>query len=186
MAPTRPNTVLPATLPPARRRRRPRVARGALLLCVTALGAGLAAAQVLGRRLVSVTVRGRSMEPGYHDGDRVLVQRGATPSPGQVVVIEQQAPDAQWRQPPLRATGSPRDVLGRHWIIKRVAAVPGDPVPRAAVPALSTVPEQRVPAGRLVLLGDNPRASLDSRHYGYFPAERVLGTVRGTQPPQKR
>ncbi|WP_255950028.1 S26 family signal peptidase [Streptomyces odontomachi] len=34
-----------------------------------------------------------------------------------------------------------------------------------------------VPPGRLVLLGDNPGVSFDSRHLGCLPCERVLGTV---------
>ncbi|SED36013.1 Signal peptidase, peptidase S26 [Streptomyces sp. 2224.1] len=210
MTPARPGPALPDLRHPSRRRRRSRVARGALLMSATALAAGaaltgptlgwawgallgtpaallgtaLAAARLLGRRVVRVTVRGRSMEPGYHDGDQVLVERGATPSPGHVVVIERQAPEGQWRQPPLRPADGPGEVQGRHWIIKRVAAVPGDPVPRAAVPALATVPERHVPAGRLVLLGDNPQASLDSRQYGYFPAARVLGIVRASAVPE--
>jgi signal peptidase I len=29
----------------------------------------------------------------------------------------------------------------------------------------------------LVLLGDNPDWSYDSRQFGYFPAERLLGVV---------
>jgi signal peptidase I len=29
----------------------------------------------------------------------------------------------------------------------------------------------------LVLLGDNPAASFDSRQAGFFPAERLLGAV---------
>ncbi|MFI6689998.1 S26 family signal peptidase [Streptomyces sp. NPDC050485] len=155
---------------------------GALLgVPAVLLGAGLVASGILGHRLVSVTVRGRSMEPGYHDGDRVLVERGGRPSPGKIVVIEQQGPDGRWRQPPLRATAGPADVYSRQWIIKRVAAVSGDAVPRAAVRALAAVPEQEVPAGQLVLLGDNPQASLDSRQHGYFSAERVLGTVRAPE-----
>lgn len=62
-------------------------------------------------------------------------------------------------------------------MIKRVAAVPGDPVPRDEVPALADVPEACVLPGKLVLLGDNPDVSYDSRRAGYFPAERVLGVV---------
>jgi signal peptidase I len=34
-----------------------------------------------------------------------------------------------------------------------------------------------VPAGQLVLLGDNRAASTDSRHWGYAPVDRVLGVV---------
>ncbi|WP_406288715.1 S26 family signal peptidase [Embleya sp. NBC_00896] len=34
-----------------------------------------------------------------------------------------------------------------------------------------------VPAGTLLLLGDNAAWSLDSRHFGCVPADRVLGRV---------
>jgi signal peptidase I len=34
-----------------------------------------------------------------------------------------------------------------------------------------------VPAGTLVVLGDNPHASMDSRFFGPVPADRLLGVV---------
>ena len=57
-------------------------------------------------------------------------------------------------------------------MIKRAVAVPGEPVPEQ-----SRLADAVVPAGRLVVLGDNLPASLDSRGFGYVPAERVLGIV---------
>ena len=60
------------------------------------------------------------------------------------------------------------------------------PVPRESVPALAAAGEDRVPPDRLVLLGDNADASLDSRHYGYFPTDRVLGTVLRPLAPTRR
>ncbi|MGV9249082.1 S26 family signal peptidase [Streptomyces sp. NPDC003710] len=132
---------------------------------------------LLRRRLTAVTVRGRSMEPGYTDGDRVLVSRTGRLVPGRVVVLERGCPDGGWRLPPLPPGASPQAVRGRHWIIKRIAALPGDPVSRTTVPALAAAPESRVPPGRLVLLGDNPGASIDSRQVGYFPLDRILGAV---------
>ncbi|SDQ71046.1 S26 family signal peptidase [Thermostaphylospora chromogena] len=126
-------------------------------------------------RFVYVTIRGRSMEPGYHDGDRVLVRRTAGLEVGQVIVLE--APiDGTWGKPPL---SSGDRVEERVWIIKRVVALPGDPVPRQKIPALARAAESRVPAGSLVVLGDNPEASFDSRKFGYFPISRVLGVVIG-------
>jgi signal peptidase I len=62
-------------------------------------------------------------------------------------------------------------------MIKRVSAVPGDPVPRDWAPVLARVRGERVPPGRLILLGDNKETSFDSRQVGYFPVERVLGAV---------
>ncbi|MEU2281573.1 S26 family signal peptidase [Streptomyces sp. NPDC013178] len=115
-------------------------------------------ARLLGRHLVLVTVRGRSMEPTYYNRDRVLVARGTTALRDRVVVV-----------------ADPHEEEG--FLIKRVLATPGDPVPRDRVPALSRVPEQQVPSGKLVLLGDNPDQSLDSRQIGYFSGSGVLGSV---------
>jgi signal peptidase I len=65
-----------------------------------------------------------------------------------------------------------------------VFALPGDPLPRARVPKLRAVPGERVPDSSLVVLGDNPSMSIDSRQLGLFPADRLLGVlVRRTTPP---
>jgi signal peptidase I len=110
-----------------------------------------------------VTVEGRSMEPGHRHGDRVLVDRlrSAAVRVGDVVVIDRDGrPDR---------TGRP--------MIKRVAALPGGQVP-VEVSAFQHWPvETRVPAGHLVLLGDNPSGSLDSRQRGFFSAAQLLGVV---------
>ncbi|MEU5427845.1 S26 family signal peptidase [Streptomyces olivoreticuli] len=124
----------------------------------------------LSRKLVVVTVRGASMAPAFQDGDRVLVRRGPPPAVGHVVVAERPARGGMWPGGPVRSAA---DVRGRQWLIKRVEAVPGDRVPRA----LASVPQERVPPGKLVLLGDNRAVSVDSRELGYFPADRVLGVV---------
>ncbi|MFG3556709.1 S26 family signal peptidase [Micromonospora sp. NPDC047557] len=172
--------------------RRPLAVLGALALLALALQAPVlallcaaaatvaavrsAVAALLGRRLVAVTVRGHSMWPSYRDGDLVLVRRTSSPTVGQVVVVRRWIP---------AATGQADDVLdGGEWLIKRVAAVAGDPVPRDQCPVLRGVPEQAVPRGRLVLLGDNREVSVDSRTVGYFSAEQVLGVAlnRGTGP----
>ncbi|MFF4412676.1 S26 family signal peptidase [Streptosporangium sp. NPDC001559] len=141
------------------------------------LGLGLLTSAAMARGLVAVTVRGSSMKPAYRDGDRVVARRGRPLRAGQVVVVEQPTPEREWPDPPVPQGAGEASMSERSWMIKRIVAVPGDPVPRARVPALSDAPEDRVPPGRLVLLGDNQEASYDSRHVGYFPAERVLGVV---------
>ncbi|PWU51046.1 S26 family signal peptidase [Micromonospora sp. S4605] len=115
------------------------------------------------RRFLVVTVEGRSMEPGHRHGDRVLVDRlrSATVRVGDVVVID--------REDALDRSDLP--------MIKRVAALPGELVP-VDVCAFQHWPIQtRVPPGQLVLLGDNPAGSLDSRQRGFFSADRLLGVV---------
>jgi len=141
-----------------------------------ALSLSAVASVLLGRRMVVVVVRGASMEPTYHDNDSVLVRRTPVVAIGQVVVVEKPTIGADWRTPLIQATDSGVPA-GREWLIKRVAAVPGDPVPAGMNPALAAMPEPVVPAGKLVLLGDNQDASFDSRIAGYFPTDRILGTV---------
>jgi signal peptidase I len=134
---------------------------------------------LLSRRFVAVTVRGQSMEPTFHDGDWLLVRRGRAPVRGQVVVVERPAVLlAPGGQPLLDSVSRSISVAPEYrWVVKRVAAISGDPVPRDKVPALASVPEHRVPPGKLVLLGDNQQASFDSRRLGYFPDDQVLGVV---------
>lgn len=150
------------------------------------LTAGLALARAAERRLVAVGVFGRSMEPAYHDGDSVLVRRGRTPRRGAAVVVERPPYRAPWPDPPVPRTAPAHQIYARQWFIKRVAAVPGDPVPRSGLPALGDTPDRTVPEGMLILLGDNSEQSYDSRHVGYFPAERVLGEVADPDQPARR
>ncbi|MFI7415840.1 S26 family signal peptidase [Nonomuraea sp. NPDC049684] len=123
---------------------------------------------VLRVRFVAVTVRGRSMEPTLWHGDRVLVRRSSLGGvrPGRLVVVAAEP--------------------GASWLVKRVVAVPGDPVPRAEVPALANRPERVVPPGQLVVLGDNRPISFDSRRFGYVPARQLLGVVVGHLPKTPR
>ncbi|GAA2041606.1 hypothetical protein GCM10009839_50120 [Catenulispora yoronensis] len=139
---------------------------------ITAIGAGSAllialttTALTMRRRYVVVTVAGLSMAPTFRPGDRLVVGRTAPGRirAGDVVVL---TPD------PLS-----NPVPGRLWLVKRVAAAPGDPVPRTEVPALADAAELVVPQGKLVLLGDNTEHSSDSRQHGYFDARQLVGRV---------
>src|SRR5690349_12492261 len=112
------------------------------------------------RRLFVVTVEGGSMEPSLRAGDRLLARRVRIDGirPGDVVVLEGPDDKLRWTRPP-----SGRLAAGDHLLIKRVAAVPGDPAPRRTAPALADHPAQQVPPGHLVAFGDNYRDSLDSK-----------------------
>ncbi|MDT9682367.1 S26 family signal peptidase [Streptomyces sp. TRM76323] len=144
---------------------------------------GLALSRAAELRWVAVSVSGRSMEPTYREGDRVVAWRRSAPVRGAVVIVERPPYRAPWPDAPVARNAPAHVIYARHWFIKRVAAIAGDPVPRAQVPALAEVTEETVPEGMLVLLGDNQDDSYDSRFVGYFPAARVLGSVQTAGRP---
>jgi len=130
------------------------------LIVVAALAGSVAWARQM---LVLATVEGSSMEPSLRTGDRVLIRRRglAAVRRGDLVVL---------MPPPEQVI---REQPANRWNIKRVVALPGDPVP-AAVAHLEGV--RRVPRDALVVYGDSP-TSADSRHRGFFAADRLLGVV---------
>lgn len=133
-----------------------------------ALGTALATAAVLvaaRRMLVVVTVRGPSMEPALRSGSRVLVLRVRRLSTGRIIV--------------LRPVASQRVEDENLLIVKRVAALAGDPVPASVLAAVGGRPGDLVPAGRLVVLGDAPAASADSRNWGFATVADVVGVMAG-------
>jgi signal peptidase I len=128
-----------------------------------ALAAALAGATVVAvrRRWLVVTVVGTSMLPALRPGDVVLARRRdpARLAVGEVIVLD--PPDGTGR-PPVR-----RPQPGRTWLVKRVAAGPGERLPydRTA----------RVPPATVAVLGDN--GGHDSRVFGPLPFDRVVGVV---------
>ncbi|GAA3614171.1 S26 family signal peptidase [Nonomuraea rosea] len=136
-------------------------------LAVTALT--LVAAVLVRRRIVVVTVSGTSMTPALQPGERLLVRRcGITAlQVGDIVVLE----------PPRVPVSREVRILAplprrTRWQVKRVAALPGDPIPAPAQEAAGTL--RTVPDGTLIVLGDNT-VSNDSRLTGPYPADRILG-----------
>lgn len=125
-----------------------------------------------------VRVTGESMSPTLHPGDRLLISRmgpaRAIPR-GAIVVLrrEESAPLSAGVstavRPRLAAEAMTVD------LIKRVVAIPGDPVPAAVRPAVAGA--RTVPAGKVVVLGDNSK-SADSRSWGFVSVTDVLGVVR--------
>lgn len=122
-----------------------------------------------------VTVRGSSMNPTYNDGERLLARRleaTTTLERGVVVVVDLPPMRVELATPSEAGVGAATTTVhGR--VIKRVAAVPGDHVPDDVRTGHATVPPRT-----LVLRGDNPAASVDSRHYGLVRVENCLGTVK--------
>ncbi|MGW8982703.1 S26 family signal peptidase [Streptomyces parvus] len=131
---------------------------------VSAVAACLVTAHHLRRRFTVVTIDGTSMEPTLSPGDQVVVKRRGIDRirPGDIVVLL-----------PPRTQDRYESLDGSAWNIKRAAAVPGSPVP-SGIPGTDGLAE--VPAGSLVVFGDNPD-SIDSRHRGLFPADRMLGVA---------
>lgn len=120
-------------------------------------------------RFLVVTVQGQSMAPTLQGGDRLLVRRhrlGRLRS-GQVVVVDR-PPDL------VPVPGSSGGLLTRPEtrVVKRVAAVGGEPFPVYADEAGSLVP-----VGRVFLVGDNLPASTDSRHYGCVNDTTIVGVA---------
>lgn len=169
-----------------------------MVLAVFAALAGLALGSLLTwlrRRWVHVTVEGWSMVPALGPGEGVLVRRtpAASIRTGEVVVVEEPVEGA-WRTPPLAAGAAP--TADRRWIVKRVVARPGDPVPAEVLAAVNGNDGSEpngvakpgggvtlVPPGHFVLLGDNHHNSLDSRIFGFVPESRILGSVRRSGRP---
>ena len=99
---------------------------------------------------------------------------------GEVVVFE---PAGRWGGAPGRCR-----TQAAAWVIKRVAALAGDPVPAEVSGAVKAEPGAAVPEGALVVVGDGT-SSADSRMWGYLPADRVLGVaaeaVLGPRVPER-
>jgi signal peptidase I len=144
---------------------------------VAAVAATLAGAAALlawfRRRLVVINVVGQSMQPTLHEGDRVLVRRRALRHirTGDIIVAENAGAETTEHRRTSRT--------GRTWIIKRAAAMPGDPVPESMAATVPPTVGTHVPDGRLLAIGDNTAGGIDSPHPGhlYLSGEGVLGVV---------
>jgi signal peptidase I len=133
-----------------------------IAVIVVLVAAGLYVAR---RRLLVIDVVGNSMSPTYASGDRLLVRRTRRARTGDVVIAHhQEGGHRDARTEPLATT----------WLVKRMAALPGEAVPE---PVLAAVDGQRsVPAGMAVLLGED-EASADSRTWGFVPLADIAGVV---------
>ena len=119
--------------------------------------------------LVRVNVAGESMHPTLEHGDVVLALRttGRGLRPGRVVVA------GRLSAPSGAPSDAPDRGAGPGWIVKRIAALRLDDGPALGDHDAA----QDLAPGTVYLLGDNQRASYDSRAVGPWPADRLLGVV---------
>ncbi|MEU4720737.1 S26 family signal peptidase [Nonomuraea dietziae] len=156
---------------------------GKLLLAASAVLALAAPLWWIRGRYLVATVNGPSMEPNLRSGDRVLVRRTRRVRSGQIVVVKIADPAPLDGLPPGLEPGDAAELPekpdhpGWRLLVKRAAAVAGEPVPRHRVPALRDVPETVVPPGALVVLGDNPGSSWDSREFGFVRGDELVGVM---------
>lgn len=140
-----------------------------ILWAVTAVtAAGLLGMAAACRQFLVIRVTGFSMVPSLHPGDRLLVRRASISAlrPGMIVVLRDW-PDTI----PARAAAGWSLNTGA-WLVKRLAAVPGDPVPGVARTACGHA--HVVPDGMAVVLSDNESGG-DSRTWGFAHAGQFLG-----------
>ncbi|GII86309.1 S26 family signal peptidase [Sphaerisporangium siamense] len=135
----------------------------------------------LRRCFLVVTVDGVSMAPTFRPGDRLIARRWGLRAvrAGDVVVLRGGTPDEVFAalRPDAATAGRVLPPIDGGHLIKRIVAVPGDRVPRAGFHVLHDSPGDVVPPGKIVVAGDNPRFSADSRTYGYLRREQIVGVV---------
>ncbi len=169
----------PAARAPAARHAAPprRAARGTRFLLDAMAGATLMVVLHLFVIQVSI-VKGHSMEPCLHDGDRLVVDR-VSYSVGRI------------ERGDLVVLRYPRDPSLD--FVKRIVAVPGDRVAMqhgvllvngaaaddyGCIEDVQDLPERVVPDGHVFVLGDNRPISCDSREFGLVPLALLKGKVR--------
>lgn len=172
----------PSAMPPSGASRRWGAARQLLPLLLWVAVALLLRWQVMEPRWIP----SGSMLPTLQLEDRILVEKlrpRLVPVLPLGAIVVFRPPD------PLLAAGyDPRAAL-----IKRVVGLPGDVIevasghlrrngevvsePWRSEPIDYELPPLTVPAGHLLVMGDNRNASLDSHLWGPLPADHVIGTA---------
>jgi signal peptidase I len=121
-------------------------------------------------------VEGQSMEPNIHNNERLIIEkityRLREPARGDIVVIK---PPQQGTVPLIkRVIGLPGETV---MIDQNQVFVNGVPIEETylAQPTVGSMEPEIVPDGHVLVLGDNRRASNDSRSFGMIPYEDIIG-----------
>jgi signal peptidase I len=141
-------------------------------------GACAAGLLTLRGRYRVIQVGGLSMVPTLRPGDRLLVRRAGLPRlrAGMIIVLR------DW---PGSGTPRPgrRPAAASGLLVKRLAALPGDPVPEVARQRCKNATV--VPAGMAVVLSDNVSGT-DSRTWGFASASQLVGYAARPLPRSRR
>jgi len=120
-------------------------------------------------------VYGQSMEPTLHTNDRVILDkltyRFRPPHRGDVVVIQVQKDGPRLIK---RIVGLPGETISIH---DGKVFIDGKPLeePYLNQPTTGLMPPRHIPPGHYFVLGDNRRASNDSRSFGPVARDHILG-----------
>ena len=106
------------------------------------------------------------MVPSIQPGERLLIlRRRRRVRVGSIVALRS----------PFGSRASAGAASG-YWLIKRVVAISGEPLPAVVLHEYLGQPQMTVPEGAIVVLGDHP-ASQDSKQWGPIPRELVVGIM---------
>lgn len=141
--------------------------------------AGVLAAVIILFIAQSFVVKGESMEPSLHDGERLLIEkityRFGDPHRGDIVVLKTNTKEKYIK----RVIGVPGDIIeiknNRTYVNGRVIS-DDFTLEGTADPIGGTWPTYKVPKGKYFVMGDNRNHSDDSRlSVGYLPKRDIVG-----------
>ena len=136
-----------------------------------------------------VIVKGDSMDPTLHDGERVIAMKNTQISRCDIITFE--APDEVGKNYIKRVIGLPGDVVeyredtlfinGAAYEEPYLSAFRSkltDGYPLTSDFTMADFGVEQIPEGKLLVLGDNRRISKDSRTIGLIDQSAVLGDVK--------
>ncbi|MEH7386388.1 signal peptidase I [Bacillus sp. JJ1521] len=132
-----------------------------------------------------VVVEGASMQPTLHDQNRMIVTKIGEPKRFDVVVFHATGDKdfikrviglpgdrIEYKNDTLYINGEPYD---EPYLDKSKQVVKDGPLTYSFTLRETPVGSDVVPEGHLFVMGDNRRNSMDSRHIGAIPIEKIVG-----------